>query len=608
MEAGADSSKDPKKLMTVKRLNIHDSSNNESVRVVENATSIVPSTISNRGARKRYNNTGHHYYLASDSISQNYEESLFRGVPDPFAEQSSLIQYEAALLNVPSQEHTSRVRFPVAQKVTQSNENKSDDGHPETVSDEEEHTFVAFFRILFMCLAQIGSSSINVTYISLLLPQQILTIVGDGHKGRALGFLAGAGGILSILLPPFVGHASDRCRSRLGRRKPFMAAGLTILGIGFIVAGLSSEAESMVAVSIIYIVIVVGGVLHTTAFNATIPDMTERTQYGTTSGIVGALTIIGYGVGASLGAASTSLGIASSFYLLDIVVILTGIVTLSVYKEDVFLPPAPSTNPSNTSNQASPRVVDSESGNADLLESTESSSISSATSFNEEAKPHADPHYDPPLGVLSSMIGPFAKHDFFWVFVTRLLIQFGVFTVMQFMLFWVTDVLPLENVLPPTRAAILFIPVFCTALISSVAIGRLSDRMGGKRKSLLVLSSMVLGICSLSVAFIESFYVAMVFMLVFGFAMGTFMSLDYALVCDVLPSSEHAARDLGVWHISIVLPQLIAAPIGGALLDMFNREGLHFGMPHLGYTVIFIVAALYFFAASACFLKLKNVS
>jgi hypothetical protein len=61
-----------------------------------------------------------------------------------------------------------------------------------------------------------------------------------------------------------------------------------------------------------------------------------------------------------------------------------------------------------------------------------------------------------------------------------------------------------------------------------------------------------------------------------------------------LPSEDDYAKDMGVWHVAMTLPQSIATPIAGLLLDNFQRVGQANGQPTLGYTVIFGIAFVYF--------------
>lgn len=90
----------------------------------------------------------------------------------------------------------------------------------------------------------------------------------------------------------------------------------------------------------------------------------------------------------------------------------------------------------------------------------------------------------------------------------------------------------------------------------------------------------------------------------FGLAYGAYYSVDWALACDVLPNKEDAAKDMAVWHISMVLPQTIILPISGLLLGSFGRTVTN-GVTHYsyaGYVAIFTLAAI-FLLLGAFFLR-----
>jgi MFS family permease len=53
----------------------------------------------------------------------------------------------------------------------------------------------------------------------------------------------------------------------------------------------------------------------------------------------------------------------------------------------------------------------------------------------------------------------------------------------------------------------------------------------------------------------------------FGIGFGAFSVMDWALATDVLPNKEEFAKDMGIWSLAMVLPQVVAAPIAGVLLD-----------------------------------------
>ena len=104
-----------------------------------------------------------------------------------------------------------------------------------------------------------------------------------------------------------------------------------------------------------------------------------------------------------------------------------------------------------------------------------------------------------------------------------------------------------------------------------------------------------------------------------GLGFGTFLSLDFALAVDVLPSQKNAARDLGIWvrlivhdfsdlisqHMSLVLPMLLATPVAGFLLDAL--EGWCAAPSHLGYDVLFEIGCVMFSAGGFFLCCLRDV-
>jgi hypothetical protein len=51
---------------------------------------------------------------------------------------------------------------------------------------------------------------------------------------------------------------------------------------------------------------------------------------------------------------------------------------------------------------------------------------------------------------------------------------------------------------------------------------------------------------------------------------------------------------MGIWHMALTIPLLVAPPLAGLLLDTFQAIGRESGRPNLGYTVIFGLAIVYF--------------
>jgi MFS family permease len=95
--------------------------------------------------------------------------------------------------------------------------------------------------------------------------------------------------------------------------------------------------------------------------------------------------------------------------------------------------------------------------------------------------------------------------------------------------------------------------------------GRLSDRTG-RRKVFVLTGSMVYGVAMFVVAVANDFDGFLVGMAIGGLGFGLYMAVDLALVADVLPRPDTAAKDLGVMNIAGALPFSVAPAIASVVL------------------------------------------
>ncbi len=82
--------------------------------------------------------------------------------------------------------------------------------------------------------------------------------------------------------------------------------------------------------------------------------------------------------------------------------------------------------------------------------------------------------------------------------------------------------------------------------------------------------------------------------LVFAAAYGAYQSVDWALALEVLPSLESAGKDMGIWHVSMVLPQILGPVSTGWLISWMKTAH----SARLAYTFAFGIAALWFVLAA----------
>ncbi|CAH2070713.1 unnamed protein product, partial [Thlaspi arvense] len=77
--------------------------------------------------------------------------------------------------------------------------------------------------------------------LSLLTPY--VQLLGIPHKWASLIWLCGP--ISGMLVQPIVGYHSDRCQSRFGRRRPFIAAGAGLVAIAVVLIGYAADVGAM---------------------------------------------------------------------------------------------------------------------------------------------------------------------------------------------------------------------------------------------------------------------------------------------------------------------------------------------------------------------------
>ncbi len=384
--------------------------------------------------------------------------------------------------------------------------------------------------------------------LMILLPKQAVLIGGTAHKGTTLGMILLLGALVSMVVAPFFGAWSDRVRTRWGRRKPFIVVGTlgNVLGL-LLFAAIPAAPSTLIPYILAFVWLELCNNLATAPYSALIPDVVPAAQRGSASGWMGLMMMLGNFAGGACGLALGAVGGFSGVYLL-----LAGVMLLGMLGTVLCV---------------------------------------------RESDPPATPPFD--LRAFGrGLIAPFAAADFRWVFLTRFLVMLGVFTVQEFLQYYLHDVIAggrgifnfqafgytlARNAEGATTFFVLMLLI--GAIVSTWFAGSLSDRYG--RKRMVYLSGALQGAAAIVMLFAGHFQTALLLGLVFGFGYGAYQAVDWALVTDVLPNAEDHAKDMGLWHIAVTLPQVTAAPIAGVLLDTGQRYGGQHGIVHLGYLIIF---------------------
>jgi MFS family permease len=88
----------------------------------------------------------------------------------------------------------------------------------------------------------------------------------------------------------------------------------------------------------------------------------------------------------------------------------------------------------------------------------------------------------------------------------------------------------------------------------------------GRRKIFVFSASIVYGLALFVIAMASNFNGFLVGMAISGLGFGMYFAVDLALVLDVLPSKENAAKDLGVFNMASAVPFSMAPAIAPAIL------------------------------------------
>jgi MFS family permease len=136
-------------------------------------------------------------------------------------------------------------------------------------------------------------------------------------------------------------------------------------------------------------------------------------------------------------------------------------------------------------------------------------------------------------------------------------------------------------------------------VVSGFGSGLLSDAIG-RRKPLVFLSSIIMAV-ALAVPLIVPTIAGMYgYAVLIGLGYGAFMSVDMALMTQVLPKTsggEATGKDLGILTTAVNIPQIVSPVLAAWLLSVSGND----------YRVLFVVAILFVGAGSMFVLPIRSV-
>lgn len=393
-------------------------------------------------------------------------------------------------------------------------------------------------------LVNVGINAAFFGPIQVLLGQQAAAF-SEPDKEAILALVTGAGAAVSLVANPLFGAFSDRTTSRRGRRVPWVLFG-AVLGAAALIA--LAGAPSIAAMTLLWCLVQAGCNGAYAAITAAIPDRVPVPQRGTVGGLAAMGQTAGILAGAVIAAAVA--GNFAAGYFVCAAALLAGVVLYFFKNDDVPLPA-----------QARPPF--------------------SLAGF-----------------LRGFWISPARYPDFAWAWLTRLLVNIGNHMVTLYLLFFLNDAVRLRDTegIEPALGVLILTGLYAVMVIlTSVVGGRLSDRMG-RRKPLVIISSAVIAVASLILAFAPTWPGALIGASVLGIGFGCYLAVDFALITQVLPTALDRGKDLGVINVANSLPQVLAPLIAYPFVAFWG-----------GYVALYVAAAVIGLLGAVFVVKIKGV-
>jgi MFS family permease len=390
---------------------------------------------------------------------------------------------------------------------------------------------------------------------TVVLPYLVGQRVDPDVKSSAVALIAAAQAVVGIIIQPFSGALSDRLVTRWGRRRPWMVVGVTCQ-----VVALASLTFAPGYWSILLIMVGVELASNTAQgpYQGLLPDLLPPGSRGAASGLMGAAQLGGQILGAAFAGVAIAVGaVGPAIWLAAASVALGAVVTIQGIAEPRRIPARGTEPPRTSRNDTSPGLL--------------------ATA----------------RAALGGVWGRdlLGRRDFLWLLGARLAILMAAGTLQPFILFYLQDSLHLGDAAGPLVAPIAG-TVALAALVAAIPGGTLTARYGRVR---VVAGSALVGAVgaaafSVAPAYLWLFPVA----IPFGIALGSFLSADWALMADTVPT-EQAGRFLGLSNTATAGAAVLAVAVAGPVADATNR--ISFG---LGFRAIFLLAAIEFVVGAWC--------
>ncbi|EGC39341.1 hypothetical protein DICPUDRAFT_27070 [Dictyostelium purpureum] len=397
-----------------------------------------------------------------------------------------------------------------------------------------------------------STSAVMGGLISIVWPKQIEVLVGNLEKAKYMGSLPVLGALTSVIVGPVAGYLSDHCKSRFGKRRVFIASGTIVALVFLFLIGLVKQGYD-IKVFMFYLVGLQFGInWGTTPYNGLFSDVIPKSKYGKASGSLAFANALGQLVGVV--GAGLSLTFTNSF-----------IITYGMLMVILAIPTIPT------------------------------------VLFIKETPIVSSPPVSLKRFITSFYLPKSLYRDFYFVIITRFFQEMGIYSILPFFQYYLVDIIHVSSEDSILYSSGVLAIIIITSVPSGILGGPLSDKYGRKLLVYIscgIMTSVILGFILLS--FKPSLTIVMIFSALFGIGYGSYQGVDYALALDVLPPNGAVAKDMSIWHQSLIVPQVFAPLITGLVIDHFKTSNII-----LGYSCAFGIAVIWLFLSTVLIKPIK---
>ncbi|VWC95918.1 MULTISPECIES: MFS transporter [Burkholderia] len=353
-----------------------------------------------------------------------------------------------------------------------------------------------------LTLAFVGVWLALIPYPMMILPM-LAERIAPTAKATVLAQAIAVGAIVGSIAQPIFGVLSDHTRARWGMRKPWIFGG-AVAGLGAMAILATARSPAQLALGWALMALSFNATL--SGLNAILPDQVPPERLGFFSSIVGFTPPIGIllGVWIVRQLAPDLVSVA----MLQGALAFTAIACFVVFANDRRL----------------------EEGHLERLQWKRL--------------------------VACFWTNPVKHPDFAVAWLSRALVLFGVSCLQHYLMFFLRDRIGLSQQETPHAMFMCLLVATAAMTVSALLFGRMSDRL--RRRKIFVLVAglgMALGLLGLLAC---TTLVQLLYVIVWiGVAQGAYLAVDLALVTEVLPDPDTAAKDMGVFHLANVLPQFV---------------------------------------------------